>query len=481
VITIAIILANKFVRLKEEVEVLNTGLEKRVCERTVELNTSLEKINELKLQQDADYFLTSLLLSPLSRNENKSENVRAEFFFRQKKIFEFRKKIYEIGGDISICTNIQLENKNYTVFINADAMGKSIQGAGGALVLGVVFHAIIARSHTRSFKNTSPEKWMQELFLELQKVFESFNGSMYISAVIGLIDDATGLMYYINAEHPYSVIYRKGKAYFLEEDLFIRKLGTPDNEHIFSIMTIPLFPGDILIAGSDGRDDLIVGTIDGIRIFNEDQNEFLKRVEESRANLPEIISGIERFGEFSDDFSILKIEYFAPEMNQRKAVFSQVLSNIYNDESFSRTGANLQDSLYFMKTLYKVMPLNETANYFLGLYYFRKREFKLSLKHILSYLQKHPESDGMLYLSCIAYKRIGNFRKALEIGEQINLRRPDWKKNLLNLKDLYLLSGNEEKAKKYSQKLKEKGKNEIQRNKMQSTKKPRKRVQRVSR
>jgi methyl-accepting chemotaxis protein len=43
---------------------LNKNLEKKVEERTRELQESLQKIQELKTQQDADYFLTTLLLKP---------------------------------------------------------------------------------------------------------------------------------------------------------------------------------------------------------------------------------------------------------------------------------------------------------------------------------------------------------------------------------------------------------------------------------
>lgn len=48
---------------------------------------------------------------------------------------------------------------------------------------------------------------------------------MLISMVIGLVDEATGLMYYINAEHPSMALYRDGEARFLDTDI-LRKLGT---------------------------------------------------------------------------------------------------------------------------------------------------------------------------------------------------------------------------------------------------------------
>ena len=156
ILSIAIILANKFVRLHVEVEELNTSLENKVELRTKELNLSMQEIQKIKTQQDGDYFLTSLLLSPLTANKNKSEFVKTEFYSKQKKSFLFKNKNYEIGGDISISSNIVLNEKQYTVFINGDAMGKSIQGAGGALVMGVVFNTVLTQSQIAAFKNKTP-------------------------------------------------------------------------------------------------------------------------------------------------------------------------------------------------------------------------------------------------------------------------------------------------------------------------------------
>jgi hypothetical protein len=49
---------------------------------------------------------------------------------------------------------------------------------------------------------------------------------MLVSSVIGLIDDSSGLLYYINAEHPSLVLYRDGKAEFIDSNLEIfRKIG----------------------------------------------------------------------------------------------------------------------------------------------------------------------------------------------------------------------------------------------------------------
>ncbi|EKO68499.1 SpoIIE family protein phosphatase [Leptospira interrogans] len=308
ILSIATILANKFVRLNEEVEELNLGLEKKVEQRTEELRLSLEQVNRLKVQQDADYFLTSLLINPLSSNKNTSEVIKTEFYTKQKKSFEFKNRTYEIGGDILISGNVKLCGKKYVVFVNGDAMGKSIQGAGGALVLGTVFNTILTRSSISLYQNKQPEKWLEEAFLELQKIFESFDGSMYISIVLGLVEENTGLLYYINAEHPWTVLYRNGVACYIEEELTLRKIGIPENEEHLVIKNFQMLPGDTIVIGSDGRDDLLVGK-EGNRVVNEDQNQFLKRVEEGNADLRKVYEEIIKFGVILDDLSLLKVTY----------------------------------------------------------------------------------------------------------------------------------------------------------------------------
>ena len=53
-----------------------------------------------------------------------------------------------------------------TVFLNADAMGKSMQGAGGALVAGAVFNSIIERTMlSPTVQNQYPERWLKNSFV----------------------------------------------------------------------------------------------------------------------------------------------------------------------------------------------------------------------------------------------------------------------------------------------------------------------------
>ena len=128
-----------------------------------------------------------------------------------------------------------------------------MQGHNGAIVVGAVFDSIIERTKlSKLVQNSYPERWLKNSFIELHKVFESFDCSMLVSIVVGLVDNASGLIYYINAEHPYPVLYRDGKASFVGNEFIYRKLGMPVNESAnISVETFQMKQGDIFICGSD--------------------------------------------------------------------------------------------------------------------------------------------------------------------------------------------------------------------------------------
>ena len=130
-------------KLRRDLERSYRELEDKVVQRTSELSKTLDEVQRLKHMQDGDYFLTTLLLQPLGLNSVESENFSVEAFSRQKKKFSFKQRDYEIGGDLNISCTLTLRGRKYTLVLNADAMGKSIQGAGGVLVLGSIMRAII--------------------------------------------------------------------------------------------------------------------------------------------------------------------------------------------------------------------------------------------------------------------------------------------------------------------------------------------------
>jgi serine phosphatase RsbU (regulator of sigma subunit) len=190
-------------------------------------------------------------------------------------------------------------------FFNGDAMGKSTQGASGALICGVTLHSIFSRNSKRSRIPTRPGQYLSMVYHELNHIFSLFDSSMLMSAACGLIHAQSGTMYYFNCEHPWSILYRNEKATFIESELTMRKLGMPMQAERLLVRRMQLQKGDCLILGSDGRDDIeIAAQIDS------DEYRFLDIVERSAARLPQIVSLIDSYGRRTDDLSLMRIEFF---------------------------------------------------------------------------------------------------------------------------------------------------------------------------
>lgn len=444
ILGIAAVLANRFVRVHNQVEELNRGLEKKVEDRTRQLQATLNKVQELKVQQDGDYFLTSLLIQPLSANNVDSRNVSVSILVRQKKAFQFRQWSAEIGGDLATAASILLRNKRYTVFINGDAMGKSIQGAGGALVLGTVFKSLIARTEQSPIaRNRHPEQWLKDCFVELQNVFVSFEGTMMLSAVIGLIEDESGMMYFLNAEHPWLVLYRNDRAEFMEHELFLRKIGIAGLEGKVRIDTFRLRPGDVVFVGSDGRDDIAVGVdSEGKRLINEDETLFLRNVEEGRGVPEEIEKAIRARGEVTDDLTLMRIAFKEDAPLAAHGAEPEGLARVRSlmaEREFEQVRA-------LCETLLPQYPDHPQVLGSLGLALLALKEFKAAAQTCERYLDLCPWDIEFLYYTARALKRIGQYQSAADYGERMRLRNRAHLKNLLNLADTYRLSRNFERA-----------------------------------
>jgi len=439
-ISLALILANQFVRVHSEVEDLNRNLEKKVEERTQELKDSLQRVQELKSQQDGDYFLTSLLLEPLSANRVDSKHTQVEFFVKEKKEFSFRRWNREIGGDICVAHSLKLRGHDFTVALNADAMGKSMQGAGGALVLGSVFASIVERTRLHSeASDTAPETWLRAAFIELNRVFESFDGSMLVSVVLVAIDDDAGVMYYINAEHPWSVLYRNGKASFTDEDLSLRKLGTLGVNDAVQVRTFYLEDADVVILGSDGRDDLIIGTDhEGGRIINEDETLFLRHVEASNADLVKLVAALKSVGDLSDDLSFVRIEYHAPA--ERKLALRDALGTKNNFQSSLKEETKPMTVADIDALLVKHEQNAHDMHYAIR-WLFQNKKYAKGAEWAARFVKQYPMESEFLYLASIGYKLAAQYDLALDFAERLFARNQAHEKNLVNLVDLKIIVG----------------------------------------
>ncbi|MCE9500387.1 MAG: SpoIIE family protein phosphatase, partial [Leptospira sp.] len=449
VIGIAVVLANRFLRVHNQVEELNTHLERKVEERTAELQNTLNEVKTLKVQQDGDYFLTSLLIKPLGVNQSVSSRVTIDFIVQQKKKFEFKNWTTEIGGDLCIAHSIKLKNRDYTVFLNGDAMGKSIQGAGGALVLGVVFKSVIARTQIfSSSQDQYPEQWLKHCFIELQNIFESFDGSMLVSLVMGMVEDTSGLMYYINAEHPWCVLYRDGKASFIDNDLLFHKIGIMGINGTISVRTFQLMQGDAIIVGSDGRDDILIGTEhDGSRIINEDEFEFLHRVEEGEGNLENIAQSIQKIGELTDDFTLMRISFLEQVSETEAAEVSEKFSEHITLGKKLLNDGNPDNALVEFEAAYSINNMDAELIKDMGKSYLKNKNYARAATLLEDCTILRPGENELIYLASFANKMNKDLKKAADLGERYKLREPKNTKNLINLADIYRLLGNFERAK----------------------------------
>ena len=418
-------------KLYNQIKDLNSELESKVEERTKELSQSLETLTKLKKQQDGDYYLTSLLLRPLGLNMSMPLDVKVDYVTEQYKKFQFQRWASEIGGDLCRADTVVLRGRNVTVFLSADAMGKSIQGAGGALVLGAVFDSLIERTRFEEvFKNYHPEIWLKKAFIELHRVFESFDGTMLTSVVLGMVENDTGFLYYIDAEHPDPVLFRDKIAAFLIPEKSHRKLGAIVGDQPLQFTCFQLKQGDIFICGSDGRDDVI--KIHGAEeVMNYDHDLFLDFVREGEGEIHKILNVIKQKFKLTDDISLLSVQI--PESKRSpEEIWETVPINLnekvvsyLNWESF--LGGEIPNPYEWKK---------------MGLIYLRNRDFLKAILCLEKYCEMIPSDTKVIFYCAFLHYKLGNFIEAIETAERVRVRDGmDWR-NLMQLIKIYIAVGN---------------------------------------
>ena len=424
---------------RQKLQEYAVGLEQKVSERTRDLEQTLGQVQELKQQQDGDYFLTSLMLNPLGSNKATSDLYRIEFLVKQKKQFDFKHWQAEIGGDICVADRITLKDEDYIVILNADAMGKSMQGAGGAVVLGSAFHALLDRCRvSRAESNRFPEAWIHEAFVELHKIFAVFDGSMLVSIFLGLIHEKSGALFFTNAEHPWPVVLRSGHADFLKTNVFYRKLGIiPGQEKYpwkvlrddapFHVDTFQLRAGDTLLVGSDGRDDLMLGISKDQRVINEDENIFRRLAEETNGDLKELFEKLTKAGEITDDLSLIRVEANIP-ANRLDIGDKATLSEL--TAAYKRGEPAL--ALKLSETV--LSPVERAAAQ--SRIFFKIQNFAKAIEEALAALALDPLKHDLLYILVRSYKKLREYNAAYEWAERFRLRNPSHTGNLVHLAHL---------------------------------------------
>ncbi|MBK8397504.1 MAG: SpoIIE family protein phosphatase [Leptospiraceae bacterium] len=402
-------LAQNFNSMANSIQEYSNDMEKKIQKRTIELNSSLEQVTKLKFQQDGDYFLTSLLLKPFFKKNDSSRKFQLDFLIEQKKTFEFKRKQLSIGGDLCYTDNIFLNGKSYIVFLNGDAMGKSLQGAGGALILGSIFGTNIERNKSNnSLQSLSPERWLKNTFIDLHKTFETFDGLMLVSITMGLIEEETDVMYYINAEHPFTILFRDNYASFIEEEISLRKLGTPDLDGKLSIKTFKLKPNDVIFIGSDGKDDLVLNSgSTNARIINNDESLFLRIIEETEGDLKKIKEHLSKYGELMDDLSILRIEYIG--------------QNVHETMQDRLTVANRQEAIELLETMRETNPrvLKHLAKLYL-----QEKDYEKAYSRVIEYISTDSSNTEVFYLASFVSLKLNRLSQSLGYIERCILRDP---------------------------------------------------------
>ncbi|MCR9141292.1 MAG: SpoIIE family protein phosphatase [bacterium] len=441
----------------------NRAMLRKVEALSREMEEQVLQTSKMKFEQDGDYFLTAQLIKPLARSSVRSDRVSVDMFVRQKKQFRFKKWDEQLGGDLCVAHSLQLRGRSCTVFLNADAMGKSMQGAGGVLVLGSLFEANIERSKlSLDVQNQSPELWIKHSFVELQRVFETFESTMFISLVLGVVDDETGTLYYVNAEHPGMVLYRDNKASFMETDMPLQKIGFPDvNHRNVKIQVFPMKPGDVIFSGSDGRDDLYVGIgADGERLINDDDEMILNMIELGRGDLTQLVETIDRIGQITDDLSLIRVGYLDdPEKHadaiaagspKDESTATETKTAVRALLSEARVAANEQKdfarAVELLDRARQTDPTQKSILKHLAKACAKVNQWDRAANLAEDYAKGCPHDTEFLISGAKMMLRAGRLEAAEDLCERYRLRNPESTKNLKLLSQILYKTGKEGRA-----------------------------------
>ncbi|MEM7184636.1 MAG: SpoIIE family protein phosphatase [Spirochaetota bacterium] len=485
-----------------ELDELNENLEEKVQKRTVQLQQSLEQIQTLKQKQDMDYFLISQLLTPLQANSKSDKPLRTRVFLEQQKKIHIRSKKMEIGGDFNFYQQIQIMGRDFLFFVNADAMGKSLQGAGGAIVFGASLKSQVMRYQSDNSQLILPELWLRNVFYDLQDIFSNFDCSMLMSMVIGLIDIQSYTCYYVNSEHPYPVLYRANKASFLSHNHILHKVGTPDTfTSSFSLETVQLVEDDILLLGSDGRDDILVTnslvhflkqksiSIKNLQArenpdskdrtnLNIDETLFLRVVEIAKGDIAEISNIIKSHSQTTDDFSLLSFAIKQKTATSLPPITNEIIkrvSHFYSKKEYSTALSFLSKEfekspfhifdIYLIRLLlriYKKLRLENQSDTLEYLIYFlnpleedfilsrvkkniKKKKWSIASDFIEILRIRYPNDENYLLLSAQIFYERGMLSKARDAVSLVKVNSES--EHSIEIKQLQRMIDKKEKAK----------------------------------
>lgn len=395
-------ISGRFVEMKNRLKSWNEKLQEEVTLKTKELTESFTNVRSLKEKQDGDYFLMSVLQSCFQNKIRSVGDFKIETLVSQFKKFEFNSKPGEIGGDIICIEEIRIGGRKFLAILNVDAMGKSLQGATGALLSSSMFKSHIDSSASGFY---TPETWIVSLYRKIHGLFQSFDGNLFATGILAVLDPENSCIFFLNAGHPTSILLRNNISGFIENEISY-KMGIPILKEIPKVQCISLKENDSIIFGSDGREDLRSRTKTGeIHSFSE---LFLLEVSNTKADLVLLKNRMSEYGDYIDDLSLVSI--FRKVNPQKKS------RDLWRETSKRK---NLQK----------------------GILIWKKGDKKIACSFFSKLSADDPKDKDLAYITAWAFWKTGELEKAKTYSEKLLYRDPKNHQNLILLAKIYFQLG----------------------------------------
>ena len=275
---------------------------------------------------------------------------------------------------------------------------------------------------------------------------------MMATAICGLLEEQQGVLYFVNAEHPRPVLYRDERVRYAMPDEFItQKFGMLSGPGPLQINVMSLKAGDILVMGSDGRQDILLNGRPEDEV-NEDPDLFLDFVKRGAGRPREIITRLLEVGQLADDISLMSLSYQSRDTPQPYVLpppgyvhLKQKGKKLLADGDYYGAIDAFEKALAFKDDDPEIYP------HMAGIYR-RMRRFKEASRMYETLAWLTPADHSGLYIAAFgvraSYSRDARvpLAKGIEFGERYRLRDRTHVPNLLNLAELYRLNGELEKA-----------------------------------
>ncbi len=209
----------------------------------------------------------------------------------------------EVGGDFYDCFECGHESLCIAV---GDVAGKGMPAALFMARARSLLRAVALLLDRHLGRAPSPDEIVQAMNQELCKNNPSCN---FVTMFMGLLDTATGTLRYVNAGHVRPYVLRRGTAPVEFVCLSDVPLGF-EADTVFRVGSLPLVPGDALVAISDGVSDM--ETVDGVAFGRDAALSCLAEAPDRSAEtlVSHLIQAVQAHGknaEQADDITVLAL------------------------------------------------------------------------------------------------------------------------------------------------------------------------------